>query len=92
MHDDRLLVEGRLTRAMGQFIRPAIYADRVPLALTAWHVDGEPVPVGEALKALSDGAFEPFAPGTPGGRPGRPAGSVWRAPSRPAGRAAGWRR
>lgn len=69
MHDDRLLVEGRLTRAMGQFIRPAIYADRVPLALTAWHVDGEPVPVGEALKALSDGAFEPFAPGTPWGPP-----------------------
>ncbi|MDX3072234.1 alpha-mannosidase [Streptomyces sp. MI02-7b] len=69
MHDDRLLVEGRLTRAMGQFIRPATYADRVPLALTAWHVDGEPVPVGEALKALSDGAFEPFSPGMPWGPP-----------------------
>ncbi|MFC8915293.1 alpha-mannosidase [Streptomyces sp. NPDC057116] len=67
MHDDRHLVEGRLERAVRQFVRPARYAARVPLALTAWHAprDGAPVPVAEALKAV----YEPFAPGTAWGPP-----------------------
>ncbi|RST14044.1 alpha-mannosidase [Streptomyces sp. WAC05374] len=67
MHDDRHLVEGRLERAVRQFVRPARYAARVPLALTAWHAprDGEPVPVTEALQAV----YEPFAPGTAWGPP-----------------------
>ncbi|MFF7212514.1 alpha-mannosidase [Streptomyces sp. NPDC008238] len=72
MHDDRLLVEGRLTRAMNQFVRPARYADRVPLGMSAWHVEdrrGEPPPVGEALTAWSNGRFEPFSVGTPWGPP-----------------------
>ncbi|MFJ9910269.1 alpha-mannosidase [Actinacidiphila glaucinigra] len=72
MHDDRLLVEGRLTRAMNQFVRPARYAARVPLGMSVWHVEdrrGEPLPVGEALKAWSDGTFEPFSVGTPWGPP-----------------------
>lgn len=37
MHDDRTLVEGRLERALHQFIRPAQYADRSPLGLSVWH-------------------------------------------------------
>ncbi|MFJ6750027.1 alpha-mannosidase [Streptomyces sp. NPDC091266] len=65
MHDDRLLVEGRLERALGQFIRPAQYAARVPLRLTVWHTPGEPVPVGEALRA----AYEPFSAGDAWGPP-----------------------
>ncbi|MFJ3951992.1 alpha-mannosidase [Streptomyces libani] len=65
MHDDRLLVEGRLERALRQFIRPAQYAARVPLRLTVWHAPGEPVPVGEALQA----PYEPFAVGEPWGPP-----------------------
>ncbi|MER0483571.1 glycoside hydrolase family 38 C-terminal domain-containing protein [Streptomyces sp. Edi2] len=65
MHDDRLLVEGRLERALGQFIRPAQYAARVPLRLAVWHAPGEPLPVGEALRA----AYEPFAVGEPWGPP-----------------------
>ncbi|MFH8568234.1 alpha-mannosidase [Streptomyces sp. NPDC017993] len=65
MHDDRLLVEGRLERALGQFIRPAQYAARVPLRLTAWHVPGEPVPVREALRAR----YEQFAVGDAWGPP-----------------------
>ncbi|KOG39910.1 alpha-mannosidase [Streptomyces decoyicus] len=65
MHDDRLLVEGRLERALGQFIRPAQYAARVPLRLAVWHAPGEPVPVGEALVA----PYEPFAAGEPWGPP-----------------------
>lgn len=65
MHDDRTLVEGRLERALHQFIRPAQYADRSPLSLSVWHAPGEPVPVAEAMK----GTYEPFAAGTEWGRP-----------------------
>ncbi|MFI8930106.1 alpha-mannosidase [Streptomyces sp. NPDC053474] len=78
MHDDRRLVEERLERAVRQFIRPAQYADRVPLALSVWHAPGngasparaEPrawgtVPVAEALTA----SYEPFDAGTAWGKP-----------------------
>ncbi|MFD9910791.1 alpha-mannosidase [Streptomyces sp. NPDC059063] len=65
MHDDRLLVEERLERALRQFIRPAQYPDRVPLTLSAWHAPGEPVPAAAALAA----AYEPFAIGTEWGSP-----------------------
>ncbi|GAA1365862.1 alpha-mannosidase [Streptomyces beijiangensis] len=65
MHDDRQLVEGRLERALRQFIRPAQYAARAPLALTVWHAPGEPVPVAEALK----GDYAPFSVGTEWGTP-----------------------
>ena len=36
---------------MGQFVRPAQYAERVPLVLSVWHVPGEPVPVDQAPQA-----------------------------------------
>ncbi|WP_329159560.1 glycosyl hydrolase-related protein [Streptomyces sp. NBC_01717] len=65
MHDDRTLVEGRLERALHQFIRPAQYADRSPLGLSVWHAPGEPVPVAEAMK----GTYEPFTTGTEWGSP-----------------------
>ncbi|CAM5256649.1 alpha-mannosidase [Streptomyces griseus] len=65
MHDDRTLVEGRLERALHQFVRPAQYAARAPLALSVWHVPGEPVPVAEALGA----DFAPFTAGTEWGKP-----------------------
>ncbi|MFF8532589.1 alpha-mannosidase [Streptomyces sp. NPDC015532] len=65
MHDDRSLVEARLERALRQFLRPAQYGDRVPLALSAWHAPGEPVPVGQALQA----SYEPFTTGTAWGKP-----------------------
>lgn len=65
MHDDRSLVEGRLERALRQFIRPAQYAARTPLALSVWEVPGEPVPVGQALR----GTYAPFETGTPWGPP-----------------------
>lgn len=51
VHDDRTLVGARLERAMGQFVRPAQYAERVPLVLSVWHVPGEPVPVDQAPQA-----------------------------------------
>ncbi|MFI6690795.1 alpha-mannosidase [Streptomyces sp. NPDC050433] len=65
MHDDRTLVEGRLERALRQFIRPAQYAARTPLALSVWEVPGEPVPVGQALQST----YTPFETGTPWGPP-----------------------
>ncbi|WP_306321557.1 MULTISPECIES: glycoside hydrolase family 38 C-terminal domain-containing protein [unclassified Streptomyces] len=65
MHDDRHLVEGRLDRAMRQFVRPAQYGARVPLSMSVWHAPGEPVPVAEAL----EGTYEPFEPGTAWGKP-----------------------
>ncbi|MEV0253612.1 glycoside hydrolase family 38 C-terminal domain-containing protein [Streptomyces sp. NPDC050732] len=65
MHDDRLLVEGRLERALRQFIRPAQYARRTPLTLSVWHAPGEPVPVETALEA----EYEPFETGTEWGNP-----------------------
>ncbi|MGY3678883.1 alpha-mannosidase [Streptomyces sp. TE33382] len=65
MHDDRSLVEGRLERALHQFIRPAQYAARTPLSLSVWHAPGEPVPVAEALGAT----YEPFTSGTAWGTP-----------------------
>ncbi|MCX5249844.1 glycosyl hydrolase-related protein [Streptomyces sp. NBC_00201] len=65
MHDDRTLVEARLERAMGQFVRPAQYAERVPLVVSVWHVPGEPVPVDQALQA----EYEDFTTGTAWGKP-----------------------
>ncbi|MGW2514088.1 alpha-mannosidase [Streptomyces scopuliridis] len=65
MHDDRSLVEGRLERALRQFIRPAQYAAREPLSLSVWHTPGEPVPVEQALQ----GSYEPFTTGTEWGSP-----------------------
>ncbi|MFI7320065.1 alpha-mannosidase [Streptomyces venezuelae] len=65
MHDDRLLVEGRLERALRQFIRPAQYTRRTPLTLSVWHAPGEPVPVGTALEA----DYEPFETGAAWGNP-----------------------
>ncbi|MFF1925324.1 alpha-mannosidase [Streptomyces sp. NPDC058221] len=65
MHDDSSLVEGRLERALRQFIRPAEYAARTPLALAVWHVPGEPVPVAEALGARYEPFTAPAAWGSP---------------------------
>lgn len=65
VHDDRLLVERRLDRAMEQWIRPAQYGARSPLRVAALHLPGEPVPVREVLGA----AFEPFAVGGAWGPP-----------------------
>ncbi|GGT20367.1 alpha-mannosidase [Streptomyces atratus] len=65
MHDDRTLVEDRLERALHQFIRPAQYPARNPLALSVRHIPGEPVPVAEVL----EGTYEPFTAGTEWGKP-----------------------
>ncbi|MQY10129.1 hypothetical protein SRB5_02340 [Streptomyces sp. RB5] len=70
MHDDRALLEGRLSRVLDERIRPAVYSDRVPLEITCWQAPGEPVPVAEGLAA----ATVPIAPGDPWGPPW---GTTW---------------
>ncbi len=70
MHDDRELTEARIRRAVRERIRPAVHGERVPFEVTAWHVPGEPVPVGVAR----DADFVPFEIG---GRWGKPWGTTW---------------
>ncbi|HEY0499315.1 MAG TPA: alpha-mannosidase, partial [Kutzneria sp.] len=65
MFDDRKQVEARLDRVLQQRIRPAVYGPLSPLAVTAWHVPDEPVPVAEALAA----SYSEFAVGQRWGRP-----------------------
>jgi len=70
MHDDRLLIEGRLDRVLRERIRPAVHGATVPLQVAAWHVPGEPVPPAEGLAA----AYQPAAVGEAWGRPW---GTTW---------------
>ena len=65
MHDDRLRVENRVERVLRERVRPARYAATAPLAVAAWVVPGEPVPVADALAAT----YEPVPVGTPWGAP-----------------------
>src|SRR5262249_51141410 len=65
MHDDRVLVEQRLRRAVDQYLRPARYGPRQPLRVEAWTAPGEPVPVEQALAAR----YEPVEVGYRGGSP-----------------------
>lgn len=70
MHDNRALVEQRIRRELDERLRPAVHAQRVPFAITAWSVPGEPVPYAEAMRAR----YEPF---TLGAAWGRPWGTTW---------------
>lgn len=65
MHDDRALVEKRLRRALDERIRPAIYGPACPLAVSAWEVDGPPVPVAAGLA----GDYQPTGVGEAWGPP-----------------------
>lgn len=66
MHDDRKLVEDRIARYLAHRVRPALYTARTALAVTAWHVPGEPVPAAEALR-VPESSYRPFAVGEPWG-------------------------
>ncbi len=59
MHDDSPMVEKRLERVLRDRLRPAVYAESVPLTVTAWEAPGEPVPAAEAIQAT----YAPFAVG-----------------------------
>ncbi|MEU2870877.1 glycoside hydrolase family 38 C-terminal domain-containing protein [Streptomyces olivoreticuli] len=51
MHNDRTITEARLKRVLDERIRPAVYPESVPLAVSVWNAPGEPVPVAEGLAA-----------------------------------------
>ncbi|MFI9759242.1 alpha-mannosidase [Streptomyces sp. NPDC051963] len=65
MHDDRRIIETRIRKLLDRVIRPALYGATRPLDLSAWYVDGEPVPVADALHA----DYEPFTLGATWGGP-----------------------
>ncbi|GLZ34174.1 alpha-mannosidase [Lentzea sp. NBRC 105346] len=66
MHDDRRLVEDRLTRALTTRIQPAIYSASTPFTVEAWRVPDEPIPFAQAV---ADADFRPFAIGDRWGAP-----------------------
>ncbi|MER6385166.1 glycoside hydrolase family 38 C-terminal domain-containing protein [Streptomyces sp. NPDC001250] len=70
MHDERRRIEERVARLHTERIKPAIYAARVPLEVTAWQAPGEPVPFAQAAAA----PYTPFATDTPWGSPW---GTTW---------------
>ncbi|MFG2824819.1 alpha-mannosidase [Kitasatospora sp. NPDC048365] len=70
MHDDRALVEARLKRVLAERIRPAVYPESVPLAVSIWTAPDEPVPVAEGLAA-------PRVPVASGDAWGAPWGTSW---------------
>ncbi|WP_042394451.1 alpha-mannosidase [Streptacidiphilus carbonis] len=65
MHDDRRITEARIRKLLDRVLRPALHSAAHPLTLSAWQVDGEPVPVAEALNA----GYQPFALGSSWGGP-----------------------
>ena len=69
MHDRHLIVEKRLERFLFERIRPARSGQTVPLTVSAWMPEGEPLPVEAAYAALRDGLFLPFSIGAPYGIP-----------------------
>ncbi|GEL16680.1 alpha-mannosidase [Pseudonocardia asaccharolytica] len=70
MHDDRVLTEDRIARAVRDRIEPAIHWPTRPLRVGAWEVPDEPVGVAAALGA-------DFHPARLGDRWGRPWGTTW---------------
>jgi alpha-mannosidase len=67
--DDSAHVLARARRMLAEQVTPAVHRDRMPLATSAWHVPGEPVPVTDALARAASGGFEPVGPGLPWGEP-----------------------
>src|SRR3954451_16532418 len=77
MHDDRLLVEERLERALRERLRPAVHAVTVPFEIAAWHVPPAPDGhVGEPVRA-SDALRQEVTPASVGDAWGPPWGTTW---------------
>ncbi|WP_333768103.1 alpha-mannosidase [Streptomyces sp. IBSBF 2435] len=65
MHDRITSGEERTAAFLAERLRPALYPQRLPMDVGAWHIAGEPVPVELALRA----GYVPFTVGEPWGRP-----------------------
>ena len=60
MHDDRRIVEARISRFADKRLPSAVYQAYAPVTVTAWTAPDEPVPFAEAVKQK----FEPIDIGT----------------------------
>jgi len=69
MHDDRALIERRLSRSLRR-IQETVHRGAEPVELARWDVPGEPVPVSEALAAS-------YVPAHVGESWGPPWGTTW---------------
>ena len=69
MHDNHLIIERRLDRFLRDRIRPARYSESVPFSVMAYSAPGEPISFDDAMLAMVDGLFEPFAIGSAYGLP-----------------------
>ncbi|MFE9764231.1 alpha-mannosidase [Streptomyces sp. NPDC005808] len=65
MHDRRKSGDERIAEFLSERLRPALYPQRLPMDIGAWHIPGEPVPVSVALRA----DYAPFTVGEPWGSP-----------------------
>ncbi|MFD7289387.1 alpha-mannosidase [Streptomyces sp. NPDC059863] len=65
MYDRRKSGEARISHFLAARLRPALYTERLPMDIGAWHIPGEPVPVDVALRA----DYTPFFVGESWGRP-----------------------
>ena len=70
MHDDRELVEARISRFIRERLAPALWRDRRALNIEFWAAPGEPVTFETAVGQ----EFRPFSVGEPWGAPW---GTVW---------------
>lgn len=59
MHEETSLTVGRVTRVLGERVRPAVHSTRIPLEIAAHALPGEPIPAADGL-ALE---YAPFAAG-----------------------------
>ncbi|MEU9115363.1 glycoside hydrolase family 38 C-terminal domain-containing protein [Streptomyces sp. NPDC048483] len=83
MHDDRALVEARLTRVLNERIRPALYPDSVPLDVAAWvapGIGGSPARVGSrawGTVPVAEGLAAVHSPVAVGDMWGAPWATTW---------------
>jgi len=61
--DEKTRFEGRICRFVEEMITPALYPERMQLAVAVWRVPDEPVPFAEARAA----EYAPFTLGSPWG-------------------------
>jgi alpha-mannosidase len=59
VHEETSLTVGRVTRVLGERVRPAVHSARIPLEIAAHVLPGEPIPAAEGL-ALD---YAPFSAG-----------------------------
>lgn len=69
-HSNPHLTERRAHRMLHEQVQAAVYAETLPLQLTAWEAPGEPVAFAEAVGA----SYAPMTTGTPWGLPW---GTTW---------------